>query len=1379
MHRQDVDDYNQSLMVKYRKPNQKHLYECIYPLKSGETCKFVGDMEEVFEHAGEHSQCYHFRCSMCHIYFVTWRSVKDHRAKHRCWLVKATQPSHRARDHEEFIRKTFILPVKEEEVRTMNDQNQQTPGPSTSSIEFTQDPRIPSSSSNTPQQNLPAPGLIKNIDFEDYARILKAVNTGKSSESASTSKTPGLDCYQQRQLKKAKESSESHRAKTIEERSKQNEPEPEKEKVAPVSYSPIPIKKPRMSESVNLPPPSLPSTPNLPAASPIALPIHDFSVPPPPLGFGCLFPTDPRLNRPPATLQSPIPMATTNPVVPISPVQLPVFNHPPPMIPTSRRPSLPLPSLNLNLPAPCAVKFVNPNDPPEQLVTPPPIGDQSPEHGPQPSEAPVKLPRWKPLPPAPAEPPGIIRRFAVDEESNAAEAKLKKASSNTTKPPGIILKCPESEESNASGANLKKTSPNTSEEDAAARGIKTKPVDAPVEKTPSKGGPSTQAPKVPIPGKAPQPAKKKFSMKDVRFIKIEATDTDEAIHARHFPDLIRQRKQDQAKDADIVDPQANGEPSDMIPSVAQAPEEEMSQLQAQDADLQDSLKHEGSSNLGHEDSIQDEVAQDAPTSSVSMKNKGAASQQDQQAQHYEPQVVMENHMPSIVGLEMEIQSSSAEEGPTAEEPQEASEVQPSTSEENPEVPQEASQLQLPQAEEAPAMPPTRSIKQEPVEASAAQSRSSKKNPALPLNRPIKQEPADEDAPVIPEASKAPMCSSQEGSSDQVPQAAPTLQPPPAEKNPEMPRTIRIKQEPADDYGDAPVVIETPMSGSQVIPSQQDRASEAQVSIEEEGSSNQATSNIPPIPATRPIKPEPADDYEDVPATDSSEPGPSEPYRRQSRFDMPPNSFYAHSSIPNSCAPLPTPLQHHQDFFNDASGVFYQHPSWHQPSSSQDSAPDTSDQTTPTYQSPSIQSQMTSSSSNGQDPDMPHQNTSTSQRRYEERDQSQLISSSCNGHDPDMSHQNASTSPRHYEEQYQSQLTSSSSYDHDSAPVWDQVPAASDLQPSTSARRYEERDSSEEPELRIDEQACDEAWNLPTSSAVQKSPAAPRQIKSGTRKIAPSKSAAARISDPQGSTPIQTPSAAPERSMVPKTPRMIKSGTRKIAPSRIQVQIAKEVQAPAVPEVAPEVTADVHTPVVPVAASEVAAPKRRPRKKQKKITMPRKAARKPASSTSGSKRGRKKKVVVVDSEDLEPTEASSSSTLPKEEPPVIRHKGFKIKMMEPLTPEEELRLSQPSTPAATPSQGGSELPAELVGLLVPRRAATGAKRYREPSEEPPATKRKSLETDSTISSSFSTPRASADSEVKNSERFTDTAEKWSKEEEAGQDEAFLVPVHNFS
>ncbi|CAO4371167.1 unnamed protein product [Caenorhabditis nigoni] len=487
---------------------------------------------------------------MCRIYFVTWRSVKDHRAKHQCWLPKATQPSNRARDHEEFIRKTFIVPVKEEE---------------------------------TPQQNLPEPRLITNIDFEDYARILKAVETGKSSESASTSKTPGLDCYQQRQLKKAKASSESHRAKTIEERSKQNEPEPEKEKEAPVSYSPIPIKKPRMSESVNLPPPSLTSTPNPPAASPIALPIHDFSVPPPPLGFGCLFPTDPRLNRPPATLQSPIPMATTNPVVPISPVRLPVFNLPPPPIPAPRRPSHPLPSLNLNLPAPCAVKFVNPIDPPEQLVTPPPIGDQSPEHGPQPSEAPVKLPRWKPLPPAPAEPPGIIRRFAVDEESNAAEAKLKKASSNTTKPPGIILKCPESEESNASGANLKKTSPNTSEEDAAARGA---------------------LPKVPIPGKAPQPAKKKFSMKDVRFIKIEATDTDEAIHARHFPDLIRQRKQGQSKNAEIGYPRAHGGPSDMMPPVPQAPAEEssaMPQVQAQDvqdSDLQNSLETEGSIESG-------------------------------------------------------------------------------------------------------------------------------------------------------------------------------------------------------------------------------------------------------------------------------------------------------------------------------------------------------------------------------------------------------------------------------------------------------------------------------------------------------------------------------------------------------------------------------------------------------------------------------------------------------------------------------------------------------------------------------------------------------------------------------------------------------------
>ncbi|CAO4371178.1 unnamed protein product [Caenorhabditis nigoni] len=1337
-------------MVKYRKPNQKHLYECIYPLKSGETCKFVGDMEEVFEHAGEHSQCYHFYCHSCRKYFVTWRAAKVHRHHRHCFMPKGYYPTTRSRDHEEFIRKTFIVPVKEEEVRTMKEkQNHQIPGPSTSSAP--QDPRTPSSSSKTPQQNLPAPGLIKNIDFEDYARILKAVETGKSSESASTSKTPGLDCYQQRQLKKAKESSENHRAKTIEERSKQNEPEPEKKKEAPVSYSPIPIKKPRMSEPVNLPPPSLPSTPNPPAASPIALPIHDFSIPPPPLGFGCLFPTDPRLNRPPPTLQSPVPLATI-PVLPISPVRLPVFNLPPPPIPAPRRPSHPLPSLNLNLPAPCAVKFVNPNDPHEQLVTPPPVKDQSPEHGPQPSEAPVKLSRWKPLPPAPSEPPGIIRRLAVDDESNAAEATLKKASSDTSKPPGIIRKCPVPEESHASGANLKKTSPNTSEEDAAARGIKTKPVDAPVEKTPamsacktSKGGPSTQAPKVPIPGKAPQPAKKKFSMKDVRFIKIEATDTDEAIHAKHFPDLIRQRKQDQAKDDEIVDPQANGGPSDMIPPVPQAPVEEMSQLQAQDADRQNSMENEGPSNLRHDENpIAEETAgdPDAADYPVSMENEGA-SQQDPQAQLCAPQVFMENQDdPSVVGLELEVSSS------VPEIPLEASELQQPPAEQDPDVPEEASEVQPSTSEETPVMPPTRSIKQEPVEASAAQSRSSKKNPALPLNRPIKQEPADEDAPVIPEASKAPMCSSQEGPSKQapdVPQAAPALQQPPPKKNPEMPRTIRIKQEPADDYGDASVVPplqKIPTSDSQVSLSQQDQqAAEPQVSMKQEGSSNQAphsASNIPPIPATRPIKPEPADDYEDVPAADSSEPGPSEPYRRPSRFDIPPSSSYGYSSIPNSYAPMPTPLQHHQDFFNDASGVFYQHPSWHQPSSSQDSAPDTSYQNASTNQSPSSQSQMASSGSNGQDPDMPHQN--------------------------------AATSPRHYEEQYQSQLTSSSSYDHDSAPVWDQVPAASDLQPSTSARRYEERDSSEEPELRIDEQACDEAWNLPTSSAVQKSPAAPRKIKSGTRKIAPSKPAAARISDPQESAPIQTPPAVPERSMVPKTPRMIKSGTRKIAPSRIQVQIAKEVQAPAVPEVAPEVTADVHTPVVPVAASEVVAPKRRPRKKQKKITMPRKAARKPAPSTSGSKRGRKKKV-VVDSEDLEPTEASSSSTLPKEEPPVIRHKGFKIKMMKPLTAEEEIRLSQPSTPAATPSQGGPELPAELVGLLVPRRAATGAKRYRDPSEEPPATKRKSLETDSTISSSFSTPRASADSEVKNSERFTETAEQWSKKEEAGPDEAF--------
>ncbi|CAP24483.1 Protein CBG03626 [Caenorhabditis briggsae] len=46
----------------------------------------------------------------------------------------------------------------------------------------------------------------------------------------------------------------------------------------------------------------------------------------------------------------------TNPVLPISPV-LPSFNLPPPMIPTPKRPAHPLPSLDLNLPAPCAKFF--------------------------------------------------------------------------------------------------------------------------------------------------------------------------------------------------------------------------------------------------------------------------------------------------------------------------------------------------------------------------------------------------------------------------------------------------------------------------------------------------------------------------------------------------------------------------------------------------------------------------------------------------------------------------------------------------------------------------------------------------------------------------------------------------------------------------------------------------------------------------------------------------------------------------------------------------------------------------------------------------------------------------------------------------------------
>ncbi|UMM25205.1 hypothetical protein L5515_005122 [Caenorhabditis briggsae] len=1287
MYRQEVDDYNQALMVKYKKSPQMQLYKCIYPLKNGETCKFVGDLEDTFEHAGEHSQCFHFYCAPCHTYFVTWRAAKAHKHQRRCWLPKGANSTNRSRDHEEFIRKTFIVPVKEEEVRTMkegNDQDHQIPRPSTSSIETPQDPRIPSSSStNPPRQNVPAPGLITNFDFEDCARILKKIKTGESSESASTSKSPGMDCYQKRQLQKSKAVSKGHRANTIEEGCHQEDPEPVKESDAPVSISPIPIKKPRMSESVNLPSPSLSSTPKPPAASSIALPIHDFSVPPPPLGFGCLFPTDLRLNRPPPTLRSPVPMAT-NPVLPISPV-LPSFNLPPPMIPTPKRPAHPLPSLDLNLPAPCAVKFVNSNDPPEQLAAPTPVEDQNPENGPQPCEAPVKLPRWKPLPPAPSEPPGIIRKCPVPEESNAAEATLKKASSNI------------------------------SNDVAAAQNVKTEHVDAPVEKT------LTMPVRRTIkdgPGKAPQPAKKKFSMKDVRSIKIEVTDTDEDIHARHFPDhLTKQQKKDLARQAEIVDPQANGGPSDKMPPVPQAPDEEMTQLQAQDVqdgDLQNSLENEGSSNLGHENSISEDTVEDAHAADypVSMENEAASQvreeapapesydyfQQDQQAPTPEPQVFMEDQDTPVVGFELEVSSSSTEEDPATELPQEASHLQP--------VP----------AEQDPAVPPTRSIKPELVEASASRPTPNEKEPALPLNRSIKQEPVDEDAQQDKQATKSQAAMKQEGSSNQVPEAAPTLQPPPVEKNPEMPRTINIKQEPADDYEDSSVFPEAskaPMCNSQMdsndrsheAEDQHAQAAKPQVPMKQEGPSNevpQAASNIPPIPATRSIKPEPADDYEDVPAADSSEPGPSEPYRRPSQFDIPPSSSYGYSSTPDSSglqvhpfAPLPTPLQHHQDFFNDASGVFYQHPSWHQPSSSQDSAPDLS-----------------------------HQSDPTSPRRYEK-------------HVPDVqqaaSDVQPSTSPRHYEE---SQLTSSSSYDHDSAP-------------DTSQRRYGERDSSEEPELRIDEQACDQAWNLPTSSS---SPVAPRQIKSGTRKIAPSK-------PPVQSSP-EAPVAHLEDSVVPKTPRQIKSGTRKIAPSMIQVPTIS-----AVPEAAPEAAADVPTPAMPSpeVAEEVAVPKRRPRKKQKKITMPRKAARRPAPSTSGSKRGRKKKVVVdsENSDDLEP--------LPRADNNVITYKKLTIKMMKPLTAEEEIRLSQPSTPAATPSQGGSELPAELVGLLVPRRAAAGAKRYREPSEERPAIKRKSLETDSTISSSFSTPRASADSEVKNME--TSTAEKWSKKEEDGQDEPF--------
>ncbi|PIC20936.1 hypothetical protein B9Z55_025956 [Caenorhabditis nigoni] len=73
-----------------------------------------------------------------------------------------------------------------------------------------------------------------------------------------------------------------------------------------------------------------------------------------------------------------------------------------------------------------------------------------------------------------------------------------------------------------------------------------------------------------------------------------------------------------------------------------------------------------------------------------------------------------------------------------------------------------------------------------------------------------------------------------------------------------------------------------------------------------------------------------------------------------------------------------------------------------------------------------------------------------------------------------------------------------------------------------------------------------------------------------------------------------------------------SGTRKIAPSRIQV-----LTISAMPVASPEVAAGAPTPALstPEIAEDVIAPKRRPRKKQKKITMPRRAARKPVPSTS--------------------------------------------------------------------------------------------------------------------------------------------------------------------
>ncbi|UMM40720.1 hypothetical protein L5515_017238 [Caenorhabditis briggsae] len=248
----------------------------------------------------------------------------------------------------------------------------------------------------------------------------------------------------------------------------------------------------------------------------------------------------------------------------------------------------------------------------------------------------------------------------------------------------------------------------------------------------------------------------------------------------------------------------------------------------------------------------------------------------------------------------------------------------------------------------------------------------------------------------------------------------------SEMDVEGPRAYeRLPVEPADDYEDSSVFPEAskaPMCNSQMgsndrsheAEDQHAQAAKPQVPMKQEGPSNevpQAASNIPPIPATRSIKPEPADDYEDVPSADSSEPGPSKPYRRPSQFDIPPSSSYGYSSTLDSSglqvhpfAPLPTPLQHHQDFFNDASGVFYQHPSWHQPSSSQDSAPDLSHQTAP-----------------------------TSPRRYEKHYQSQPASSTSNGHDSakDTSHQN----------------------------VWNQVPdvqqAASDVQPQTKAKIFHE------------------------------------------------------------------------------------------------------------------------------------------------------------------------------------------------------------------------------------------------------------------------------------------------------------------------------------